>query len=374
MVLPVVGSRISNLESTVHLLYCPDGEAIGLVWLSRTRARAHLDSHVLIGPAAGAHRVFPDPDDPGICPLPLDFFSTADTDPAFGLACPRVCPSFSHHGSRCSALSKRRCLSISVGCQSGFAGISPYAYPPEAPDLEKFRDDRIYPMINSKPYITAYPPISQLLFRLSFTLFGANVIAMKAIFSLFEFLALLVAWRLLVAWKQSVQPLLLMAWHPFFIFEFSNSGHSDSVMMFLALLSIYLLSRRRSVWGMISYAGAVLAKLHPALWFPLYLRRTGWKPAIAGLIAGLGLVLLYFDSIGSWLRYMQSLKLYFRLFEFNASIHYLIRFIGRVGFDASWDKVIGPCLGAVLLLITVLIVWKFPVRDARASCMRDFGL
>ena len=189
-------------------------------------------------------------------------------------------------------------------------------------------------MINSKPYITAYPPISQLLFRLSFTFFGANVIAMKAIFSLFEFLALLVAWRLLVAWKQNLQPLLLMAWHPFFIFEFSNSGHSDSVMMFLALLSIYLLSRRRSVWGMVGYAGAVLAKLHPALWFPLYLRRTGWKPAIAGLVAGLGLVLLYFDSIGSWLKYLKSLTLYFRLFEFNASIHYLIRFIGRVGFDA----------------------------------------
>jgi hypothetical protein len=136
-------------------------------------------------------------------------------------------------------------------------------------------------------------------------------------------------------------------------------------MMFLALLSIYLLSRRRSVWAMVSYAGAVLAKLHPALWFPLYLRRTGWKPAIAGLGTGLGLVLLYFDSFGSWLRYLKSLTLYFRLFEFNASIHYLIRFTGRVGFDESWDKVIGPYLGAVLLLITVLIVWKFPVRDAR---------
>ena len=67
-------SRISNLESTAHLIYCPDDEALGLAWLSRTRAGAHLDSHVLIGPAAGAHRVFPDPDDPGVCPLSLDFF------------------------------------------------------------------------------------------------------------------------------------------------------------------------------------------------------------------------------------------------------------------------------------------------------------
>jgi alpha-1,6-mannosyltransferase len=253
-------------------------------------------------------------------------------------------------------------------------GISPYAHAPQAPELEKIRDGQIYPMINSKPYITAYPPISQLMFRLSFTLFGANVIAMKAIFGLFEFLALLVAWRLLVLWKQSLQPLLLVAWHPFFVFEFSNSGHTDSVMMFLALLSIYLLSRRRNAWAMACYAGTVLAKLHPALWFPLYLRRTGYKPAIAGLVTGLGLVLLYFDSIGSWLKYLKSLTLYFRLFEFNASIHYLIRFIGRVGFDKSWDKMIGPYLGVVLLLITLLIAWKFPVRDARDLLHAGFWL
>lgn len=253
-------------------------------------------------------------------------------------------------------------------------GISPYAYPPQAPELETIREDRIYPMINSKPYITAYPPISQLLFRIGFIFFGPSVIAMKAVFSLFEVLALVVAWKLLVLWKQSIQPLLLMAWNPFFIFEFSHSGHSDSVMMFLALLSIFLLSRRKHAWAMVSYAGAVLAKLHPAIWFPLYLRRTGWEPAIAGFIAGLGLVLLFFDSIGSWLGYLKSLTLYFRLFEFNASIHYLIRFIGRVGFGESWDKAIGPYLGTVLLLTTVLIVWKFPVRDARSLLHAGFWL
>jgi len=253
-------------------------------------------------------------------------------------------------------------------------GVSPYAYPPNAPELEKFRDDRIYPMINSKPYVTAYPPTSQILFRLSYALFGANVTAMKAVFSIFEFLTVLLAWRLLLLWKQSIQPLLLMAWHPFFVFEFSSSGHSDSVMMFFILLSIYLLSRHRNVWAMASYAGGVMAKLHPALWFPSYVRRTGWKPALAALLAGLGFLLLYFNSIGSLLQYLNSLKLYFRLFEFNASIHYLIRFIGRIGFGQSWDKLIGPYLGAVLLLITVFISWKFPMREPRHLLHAGFWL
>jgi len=253
-------------------------------------------------------------------------------------------------------------------------GVGPYGYAPQAPEIEKFRDTQIYPMINSKPYITAYPPVSQLLFRFSFELFGTSVTAMKAIFSLFEFLTLLVAWRLLVLWKTSVQPLLLMAWHPFFIFEFSGSGHSDSVMMFFMLLSIYLLARQKKLWGLVSYGIAVMAKLHPALWFPLYIRRSGWKPAIAALLTGLGLVLLYFQNIGSWLQYLNSLKLYFRLFEFNASIHYLIRFIGRVVFNAGWDKVIGPYLGTILVLITILIAWKFPVTNTRQLLHAGFWL
>jgi hypothetical protein len=243
-------------------------------------------------------------------------------------------------------------------------GISPYAFPPNAPELEKVRDNAVYPMINSKPYVSAYPPLSQVLFRANYRVFSGNVTAMKAMFSLFEFLAVLVAWRLLVLWGRTVQPLVLMAWNPFFVFEFSHSGHSDSLMMLLMLASVYLIFRLQRAWALVCYAGAVLAKLHPVLWFPFFLRRAGWKPALAGLAAGISLVYAYFN-FESLLRYLNSLGLYFRLFEFNASIHYLIRFIGRWAFHESWDKVIGPYLGTALLLIIVLLVWKFPVRDAR---------
>lgn len=255
-------------------------------------------------------------------------------------------------------------------------GLGPYLAPPESPELKPARDNRVYPMINSKPYVTAYPPLSQILFRSSVRLFGENVTAMKAVFSLLEFLALLTAWRLLVLWKRALQPLLLMAWHPFFVFEFSASGHSDSAMMFLALLAIYLLSRGKKTWSMVAYAGAVMAKLHPALWLPLFLRRfgkTGVKPALAGAATGMALLLLYFN-VESLVRYINSLRLYFQLFEFNASLHYLIRFIGRWGFQESWDKEIGPYLGAILFLITVLVAWKFPMRDARDLLHAAFWL
>jgi alpha-1,6-mannosyltransferase len=252
-------------------------------------------------------------------------------------------------------------------------GIDPFRYPPNAPELEPYRDSQLYPMLNSKPYITVYPPLSQALFRLSYTMFGSATIPMKAIFSLLEFGSLILMWRLLTNFKASLQPLFFMAWNPFFIFEFSHSGHSDSSMIFLVLLSIYLLHKGLESGAMAGYAGAILAKLHPLLWLPLFLRRVGWRANLI-FLAVMGTGLLLYLSPGTWILYLQSLRLYFRLFEFNAGIHYLLRYIGKAGFGQEWDKLTGPYLACALVLITALIVWRFPIRDARGLLHAGFWI
>jgi alpha-1,6-mannosyltransferase len=242
-------------------------------------------------------------------------------------------------------------------------GIDPFRYAPSAPELEQLRDVTLYPMLNSKPHITAYPPLSQMLFRACHALFGDRVWPMKAVFSLLEFAALVIAWRLLRALKRPYEPLYLMAWNPFFIFEFSHSGHSDSAMILLTLLSILLLHRGRNLWALASHTGAVLSKLHPALWFPLYVRRAGWKAGLVGFVTGLVVTLFYFTPAGLF-RYLASLRLYYRLFEFNAGIHYFLCYVGRVWFQQSWDQRTGPFLLLVLVLIAAGICWKFPLRNA----------
>ena len=243
------------------------------------------------------------------------------------------------------------------------SGIDPYRYSPDAPELEHLRDAKIYPMINSKPYVTAYPPLSQIVFRGCHAAFGENVTAMKAVFSMFEFASVVLVWKLLVLFGRSLRPLFLVAWNPLFIFEFSHSGHSDSGMIFLLLLSVYLINRSRPAWGMVSYAGAVLSKLHPALLFPFFFRRTGWKAALAGATAGALVLWAYFFNLSSALRYLDSLGLYYRLFEFNAGIHYLLRFAGRAFYGQSWDKLTGPYLLIALVAVAAAMAWKFPARD-----------
>ncbi len=113
---------------------------------------------------------------------------------------------------------------------------------------------------------------------------------------------------------------------------------------------------------MMSYAVAVLSKLHPALWFPLYIRKVKWKAVAVALAVGTVLLLPYF-SISSGFLYVRALGAYFRLFEFNASVHYLLRYVGRVVFHTQWDQITGLYLGGVLLLITVAIVWRFRIHN-----------
>jgi len=241
-------------------------------------------------------------------------------------------------------------------------GFDPYAYPPQAAELASLRETAIYRPLNSKPTLTAYPPVSQLLFRLSYGLFGERVAPMKAVFSLLEFSSILLAWGLLRAFGRHQQPLYLLAWNPFFVFEFSHSGHSDSGMIFLTLLSLTLLHRGRNAAGFAAYGAAVLSKLHPALWLPLFLRRAGWKAAAPGTAAASILVLAYF-SPESLLAYLRSLLAYVRVFEFNASVYYLLRALQRTFAPEHWQAVLGPSLAVTLLVLVPLLWWRFLVRD-----------
>ena len=241
-------------------------------------------------------------------------------------------------------------------------GLDPYAHPPDAPELAGVRQTPIYDRLNSKPYITAYPPLSQALFRAARTVFGERVVPIKAVFALLEFCSLLIAWRLLAAFGQRLEPLYLMAWNPFFIFEFSHSGHSDSSAMFLVLMCVWLIHRRQRSWAGAAYAGAVLSKLHPALWFPMLLRAAGWRAFLAGTVTGCLLLAFYF-SPSSLLAYVTSLQAYVRVFEFNGSVYNLARFFVQKYASQPWGVPVGSLLAIILLGIAVIVCVRTPVRS-----------
>jgi alpha-1,6-mannosyltransferase len=176
------------------------------------------------------------------------------------------------------------------------AGINPYHYPPEAPELEFLRDDTIFPMINRKWALTIYPPGAQLFFRLLAWLWPGQLVAMKTMVLLADAGSIAL---LLLLLKQLDWPrchILLYAWHPLVIVELGISGHLDGLMLPFVLLAFLCMMHNRSWLVGASLAIATLLKLYPAILLPALYRKGGWPMPLAffGLV-GMG-YLLYLNA------------------------------------------------------------------------------
>jgi alpha-1,2-mannosyltransferase len=182
------------------------------------------------------------------------------------------------------------------------AGVDPYRYPPDAPQLAKFRDAFLFPAhcsdhraadvctrINRPKVHTVYPPVAEgafVLVRLAsfggqghhfpFQLAGAlGVIAIACLLARRALAADLPPWRV-----------ALWFWCPLPIMEFSNAGHVDWLAVLLTVLGLSAAAGRRGVLGGLLVGAAIATKVYPATVLPALLRR---RPG-AVLGASLGLV------------------------------------------------------------------------------------
>jgi len=204
-------------------------------------------------------------------------------------------------------------------------GTSPYRYSPEQvlsgePDGTLPEDLRrlvglrekskalgtILSRIHYGELPTIYPPVSQAVFAVAVFITPAragvftHVVVMKTVLVLFDMATVVVVIGLVRLAGKHVGWSVAYAWCPLVIKEIANSGHSDSVAVFLAMLALYLAIRplARGVEGRngrgLAMVGAVLlalavgAKLYPVMLAPLFvalwIRTQGWR--WAGVAAG----------------------------------------------------------------------------------------
>jgi alpha-1,6-mannosyltransferase len=174
------------------------------------------------------------------------------------------------------------------------AGINPYLYPPEAPELAFLRDDTIFPMINRKWALTLYPPGAQLFFRLMAWLSPAHVVAMKAVILLADVVS--IGLLVLLLGRLGLPPsyVLIYAWQPLVIVELGISGHLDGLMLPFVLLALFWMTAQRPALTGVALALATLIKLYPALLLPVFLQKRNLSmPLVFGgtVIAGYALYL-----------------------------------------------------------------------------------
>jgi len=248
-------------------------------------------------------------------------------------------------------------------------GISPFAHLPayylqagqEVPGL----DPALYEKLNSPGYYTIYPPLAQAVFSLGVWLFPnslyGSVLVMKGVLFLFELGTLWLIPQLLIQLRLPARNALIYALNPLIILELVGNLHLEGIMLFFLLGAIWLLVRQRWWFSAILFGLSAAAKLLSLLFLPLLVRPLGWKRLAGYSMLAVGLLALLFWPFlrGSGLDHFgQSLDLYFRKFEFNASFYYLLRALGewQVGYNPI--GLLGPALAvATFLVVMSLMIW-----------------
>src|SRR3990172_5843343 len=168
------------------------------------------------------------------------------------------------------------------------AGINPYLYPPESPELSHLRDDTVYPQINRPWARTIYPPGAQRLFRGIYAAKPDSIIFMKATIAACDLLTILLLIRLLRVAGLPPGRAILYAWHPLAVFELAGSGHLDGLMFPFVLLCLLFLERRRDGWAGAALGAAAAINLYPALLIPAVVRLHGPRLLVpAAILLGL---------------------------------------------------------------------------------------
>ncbi|MBB6612572.1 DUF2029 domain-containing protein [Pontibacter sp. Tf4] len=250
------------------------------------------------------------------------------------------------------------------------AGVNPYLYLPshfvqQGATIVSGITDSLFLQLNSPDYYSVYPPLSQAVFWLSVKLspecIAGSVVIMRVILLLAEVLNMLLLLRLLRKTGLPDGYVLLYALNPLVILELTGNLHFEALMISFVLLGLYQLFYHRPVWAGCAFGLAVGVKLLPLLFLPLVWRKLGHRQFFYFAVAlGLTLLVISFPLINAEVigHIASSLDLYFRKFEFNASIYYVLRWIGIQFTGYNQIAFIGPLLSIVTL---VLVLWMAAV-------------
>jgi hypothetical protein len=224
---------------------------------------------------------------------------------------------------------------------------------------------QLYRQLNSPHYYSVYPPVCQAVFGAAAGLLPASergfALGLRLVILAFEAgaAALLLALLPALGWPPARALRYLL--HPLVIVELTGNLHFEAGAFFFVLLAVWLLQRQRSGPAAVALGLGVATKLLPVLALPLLVRRLGGRRLLGyGAVVALTLLVLFspFLSVGLFVNIGRSLKLYFRSFEFNASIYYVLRAIGYRLTTYNEIAIIGPALALVAGLLGLGLAWR----------------
>ncbi|HZC79039.1 MAG TPA: glycosyltransferase 87 family protein, partial [Ktedonobacterales bacterium] len=178
------------------------------------------------------------------------------------------------------------------------AGINPYRYVPNAPELAQLRDAAIFPLINRANYApTIYPPAAQAIF-LALTRLGESVLVMKLGLLALEAAAVAAIIALLQRQRAPLTRVAAYAWHPLPVWEIAGNGHVDAAMIALLLAGLLLFVQGRTILAGVAATLGALIKPAALLALPVFWRPWDWRLPLAVAVT-IVLAYLPFLSVGA---------------------------------------------------------------------------
>lgn len=218
--------------------------------------------------------------------------------------------------------------------------------------------------MNSPEYHTVYPPICQYTWAAAHSLggsFSTWIILLRAMHILFDLGSVVLLIALLRKWSLPEGWAIGYAFNPLVIMEGTANLHPEVLMGFFVLLFISSLEITRWSRAGIALGAAIATKLLPALVLPFLVRRIGWRHTfIVGGFAALTFIALFLPFINAQLieHIASSLDLYYRSFEFNASVYAVCRELGIAIKGYNPIHVIGPMLAVLAGMVILLIAFR----------------
>ena len=273
------------------------------------------------------------------------------------------------------------------------AGINPYLFTPtELLNIGTSSIQNSHLLFSgmgtlSATHHTNYPPINQLFFALASVFSGksilGNIISLRLIIILADLGVLYFGRKLLRYLKLPEHRIFWYVLNPFIIIELTGNLHFEGVMLFFILASISFLILKKWIWAAVFLGISVSVKLLPLLFLPVFWQflikdipadksipeklKLVFKGNLKGFlkpIAFYALVLLTalipfipFLSQEFIPNFLGTIELWFQKFEFNASVYYIIRWIGFQDRGFNMIAEIGTILPKYIFAFIVLLAF-----------------
>lgn len=221
-------------------------------------------------------------------------------------------------------------------------GINPYRYAPNDMALSFLHTEDLPGKVNFPSMKTIYPPFSQYMFYLSYSIFGQNLLGFKAILMFFEILLCIALVYLVKKLGCQLHYAGLYAICPLPIMQFMIDQHLDSIGIALMIAGLTLYMRKRlnsevsgrviiennrwsEIAGLVLIGLSISSKLISAMILPfLYRKDKSLKQNLILLASPLTFMLTYIPYISRDVFPFESLMTFTSHWVYNGSVFTLI--------------------------------------------------